>query len=148
MKYKPCVLMASFVLGACLLSGQGSEPFHFRSTSVGQAQPDKEIDRLAKAYRAAQTESERRAVCLEAIDKGVVARGRSVAIVDAIFGTDYAKQLPHAKELHPGIVYFYKTDPLSNRDDVLVPFIGWYFAFNYDSAGRLENYHLTNLHKK
>src|SRR5215470_9769597 len=53
--------------------------------SLTQAQPDKEIDRLAKAYRAAKTEFEQRTVCLDAIDTGVIADGRSVAVVD---GTD------------------------------------------------------------
>jgi len=43
-------------------------------------QPDKEIDRLAKAYHAARTEFERRAVCLEAIDTGVIAVGRPLAV--------------------------------------------------------------------
>jgi len=33
-------------------------------------------------------------VCLDAIDSGVIARGRPMAVVDAIFGTSYAKKLP------------------------------------------------------
>jgi hypothetical protein len=65
-------------------------------TTVRGTQPDKEIDRLARAYRAARTEFERRAVCLDALDAGVVARSRSVAVVDAVFGTTYARKLPPA----------------------------------------------------
>ena len=45
------------------------------------------IDRLARAYREARTDLDRRTVCLEAIDAGLVARGHSVAVVDAVFGT-------------------------------------------------------------
>src|ERR1700747_2837990 len=72
-------------------------------TTVRAAQ----VDRFAKAYRAARTEIERRAVCLEAIDAGVIAVGRSVAVVDAIFGTSYAKKRrPPRHELETGIVEF------------------------------------------
>jgi hypothetical protein len=115
-------------------------------TSVRAAQPDKEIDRLAKAYRAARTEFERRAVCLDAIDSGVIAQDRSVAVVDAIFGTTYASKLPRGSELEKGVVHFHPQPP-SPRNDVQVPYVGWYFAFKFDSAGRLQDYHLSNLHK-
>jgi hypothetical protein len=54
---------------------------------VSGAQPDKEIGRLANAYRGVRSEFERRAVCLDAIDAGVIAPGHSVAVVDALFGT-------------------------------------------------------------
>src|ERR1700740_3070851 len=71
-------------------------------TGVTGAQPDKQIDRLAAAYRTARTEFERRAVFHEAIDAGVVARGRSVVVVDAVFGTTYARKLPRGSELETG----------------------------------------------
>jgi hypothetical protein len=67
--------------------------------SIWGAEPDTHIDRLASAYLAARTDSARRAVCLEAIDAGVIARGRSVAVVDAVFGTTYAKKLPAGANL-------------------------------------------------
>lgn len=114
-------------------------------TSVRAAQPDKEIDRLAKAYRAARTEFERRAVCLDAIDTGVIARDRSVAVVDAIFGTTYARKLPRGRELETGVVDFHPLPPPS--DAFAAAHIGWYFAFKFDSTGRLQDYSLSNLHK-
>ena len=116
-------------------------------TSVRGAQPDKEIDRLASAYRAARTESERRAVCLDAIDAGVVARGRSVAVVDAVFGTTYARKLPAAGgELEWGAVEFHPLSPPPN-DAMSAARIGWYLAFEFDSTGSLQNYYLSNVHK-
>jgi len=115
--------------------------------SVSGAQPDKEIDRLAKAYRAARTEFERRAVCLDAIDTGVVARGRSVAVVDAIFGTTWARKLPPAGgELEWGVVEFHPLPPPPS-DAMSAAHIGWYFAFEFDSAGTVQNYRLSNVHK-
>jgi hypothetical protein len=115
-------------------------------TSVRGAQPDKEIDRLASAYRAARTEFERRAICLDAIDAGVVARGHSVAVVDAIFGTTYVKKLPRGSELETGVVDFHPLPPPPS-DAFAAAHIGWYFGFKFDSTGRLQNYYLSNLHK-
>jgi hypothetical protein len=115
-------------------------------TSVRGAQPDKEIDRLAKAYRAARTEFERRAVCLDAIDAGVIADRSSVAVVDAIFGTTYARKLPHGRELETGIVDFHPPS-LSGSDSRASAYIGWYLAFKFDTAGKLENYYVSNWHK-
>jgi hypothetical protein len=118
-------------------------------TSLTGAQPDKEIDRLAKAYRAARTEFERRTVCREAIDAGVIAEGRSVAVVDAIFGTAYAKKLPRVGTgLDAGVVRFHPLPPPpSSGPHIQAATTGWFFVFEFDSAGRLESYYLTNLHK-
>jgi hypothetical protein len=111
------------------------------------AEQGMEIDRLAKAYRAARTEFERRAVCLDAIDAGVVARGRSVAVVDAVFGTTYARHLPPVGgELEWGIVDFHLLPPPPS-DAMSAARIGWYLAFEFDSTGRLQNYYLSNMHK-
>jgi hypothetical protein len=115
-------------------------------TSVRGAQPDKEIDRLAKAYRTAQTEFGRRAVCLEAIDGGVIARGRSVTVVDAIFGTTYARKLPRGSELEAGFVDFHPLPPPPS-DAFQAAHVGWYFVFKFDSSGTLQDYYLSNLHK-
>jgi len=114
---------------------------------VSGAQPDKETGRLAKAYRAARSEFERRAVCFDAIDAGVIARGRSVAVVDAVFGTTYATKLPPAgRGLETGLVEFHPL-PSPPSEAVAAAHIGWYFAFEFDSAGKLQNYYLTNVHK-
>ena len=115
-------------------------------TSVKGAQPDRGVDRLAKAYRAARTEFERRAVCLDAIDAGVIADGSSVAVVDAIFGTTYARRLPRGRELGDGIVRFHPLPPPPS-DKIQAAEVGWYFVFKFDSTGRLQNYYLSNLHK-
>jgi hypothetical protein len=116
--------------------------------SVRAAQPDREIDRFAKAYRAAQTEFERRAVCIEAIDAGVIAVGSPVAVVDAIFGTSYVKKRrPRLHELETGTVDFHPLPP-PPRDDIQAGHVGWYFGFSFDSAGKLANYSLSNVPPK
>jgi hypothetical protein len=117
-------------------------------TSVSGTWPDKEVERLARAYRAARTEFERRGVCLDAIDAGVVARGRSVAVVDAVFGTTYARKLPpEGGGLEKGVVDFHPSPP-SRSDALQAAYIGWYLGFEFDSAGKLQNYYLSNVHQK
>jgi hypothetical protein len=93
--------------------------------SIRGAEPDTHIDRLARAYRAARTDSERRAVCLEAI---------------------YARKLPPSHELDWGVVHF-RPSPPSPSDKVAAAYVGWYLAFQLDSAGTLQNYYLSNVHK-
>lgn len=116
------------------------------SPGLGAAPADKEIDRLARAYRAARTELERRAVCLDAIDAGVIARGRSVTVVDAIFGTNYTRKLPRGSELETGVVDFHPLPPPPS-DKGQAARVGWYFVFKFDSGGTLQDYYLSNLHK-
>ena len=84
--------------------------------SARPEQQDLIIDRLARAYREARTDFDRRTVCLEAIDAGLVARGHSVAVVDAVFGTTYAKRLPPpGGELEWGTVDFHLLPPPATR---------------------------------
>ena len=104
------------------------------------------IDRLATAYREARTELDRRTVCLEAIDAGLVARGHSVAVVDAVFGTTYAKKLPPRGKIEWGVVEFHPLPPPPN-DAMAAARIGWYLAFEFDSSGGVQNYYLSDVHK-
>ena len=110
-------------------------------------QQDINVDRLARAYQQAQTDLDRRTVCLEAIDAGLVARGHSVAVVDAVFGTTYAKKLPRAGgELEWGVVEFHPMPPPPS-DAMAAVHIGWFLAFQFDSTGEVQNYYLSNVHK-
>jgi hypothetical protein len=111
------------------------------------AQADKDIERFATAYRAARTQIERRAVCLAAIDAGVVARDRSVVAIDAVFGTSYARKLPPAGgDLESGVVEFQPLPPPPSNA-FAAAHLGWYLAFQFDSAGKVQNYYITNVHK-
>ena len=115
--------------------------------SARPEQLDANINRLARAYREARTDLDRRTVCLEAIDTGLVARGRSVTVVDAVFGTAYAKKLPPAGgELEWGVVEFHPLPPPPS-DAMAAASIGWYLAFEFDSSGAVQNYYLSDVHK-
>jgi hypothetical protein len=114
-----------------------------------QTSKDEEVDRFAKAYRTAKTDLERRTLCLEAIDAGVIARGHNVAVVDRIFGTHYAKKLPSGVEFETGTVDFHPQPVPQETGDRYSAhdFVGWFLAFRFGSDGSLEDYYLTNLHK-
>jgi hypothetical protein len=108
---------------------------------------DININRLARAYREARTDLERRTVCLEAIDAGLVARGHSVAVIDAVFGTTYAKKLPPTgSKVEWGVVEFHPL-PSPPSDATSAAHMGWFLAFEFDSSGAVQNYYLSNLHK-
>lgn len=138
------MMKARFILGhvsmLCLVLGL------LHGQSVRPEQPDMKIDRLAKAYRAAQSELDRRAVCLDAVDSGVIARGRSVTVVDTIFGTTWAAKLPSGSELDWGVVEFHPMAP-PPTDAMAAAHIGWFLAFQFDSTGEVQNYYLSNVHK-
>ena len=139
------MMKARFRLGhvwlLCIVLG------HLRAESARPEQLDTNIDRLARAYREARTDIDRRTICLEALDGGLVARGRSVTVVDAVFGTAYAKKLPHTgRELEWGTVDFHPLPPPPS-DAMAAGHIGWYLALEFDSNGAVQNYYLSNVHK-
>jgi len=80
-------------------------------TSVRGAQPDKEIDRLAKAYRAERTNLSGELLCLDAIDAGV-SRRSFCAVGDAIFARLRQEVATCGAGLHAGFVDFH---PLRRR---------------------------------
>ena len=104
------------------------------------------VEELRRRYEAAGTEHERRAVCLQAIDQGAIYRGGPVSTLDAIFGTRFAADLPRAGETQSATVDFVPFVP-SPDPSIAAGHTGWYLAIQYDAAGRLGNYYLTNLHK-
>src|SRR5712691_7865495 len=58
---------------------------------------DSSLAELKRLYEAAQSQYERRAVSLRAIDEGAIKPGQSISSVDAIFGTHVASRLPLVK---------------------------------------------------
>ena len=105
--------------------------------------------RARAEYADAKTERERMLFCIDAIDRGLIKRGTSVSEIDRIFGTDWAERLPTREESATwGVVNFGDQEPELVYDvPVQIPYVGWYFAFQYNSGGEIEEYNLSNLHK-
>jgi hypothetical protein len=104
------------------------------------------VEQLKRRYDIAKTEFERRDVCLQAIDQGVIYRGGPVSAVDAIFGTHFASKLPEAGESNYGSVDFIPF-VASPDNSTAAGHFGWYLFVEYSTSGKIVNYYLTNLHK-
>ena len=107
------------------------------------------IPELRKQYEAAQSEAERRAVCIQAIDEIAVATYQPVSTIDAIFGTHLASQLPTKKEaIRTGIVELAPSTQTAAPDkDKARSSYGWFLAVEYEHDGNITNYYLTNVRK-
>ena len=101
---------------------------------------------LRNQYAKAGSEFERRAVCLRAIDEGVLRTYQPVATIDELFGTGAAAHLPTKKEYSAsGMVKFAIPDSNGLRESTGVRKAkGWYLRFTYFDDGTIEDYYLSN----
>ena len=106
---------------------------------------------LRRIYEAANFDNDRRAVCLMAMDEGLIRHGGPVSAADEIFGTQFAEKLPTAQEPYRWeTVYFAAQIELPPRPDGVVEgvdFVGWSLALQYDRQGKILTHQLSNVHK-
>lgn len=149
------VLVAAVILLLCSCTNGDKErdllPGVTNSNSNSEASRKTSVTELQRLYRAAGSEQERRAVCLRAIDEGAVYRGGSVANLDQIFGTHFASELPAEGQIKSAKRILFATQPSpSPRPDgraEAVPYVGSYLGVEYDHEGKVQYYHVSNLHK-
>lgn len=107
---------------------------------------------LKQLYQAAKSENERRAVCLRAIDEGLIHSGGPVSLIDEIFGSRFAEKLPKGQEpSRSDAVYFTPQASSTPKPDARVTqasdYVGWYLGLQYDQQGNVLKYYLSNVHK-
>jgi hypothetical protein len=107
---------------------------------------------LKQLYQAAKSESERRAVCLRAIDEGLIHSGVHISLIDEVFDTHFAEKLPTGQVPSQGAaVNFAPQAPSTPKSDGGVmqasDYVGWYLALQYDQQGNVLKYYLSNVHK-
>jgi NAD(P)H-hydrate repair Nnr-like enzyme with NAD(P)H-hydrate epimerase domain len=103
------------------------------------------IAELRRQYETAQSEVERRAVCIQAIDEDAVSTYMPVTAVDALFGTHLASQMPTRKEaIRTGIVEFAPSTQTAVPDKARTSH-GWFLAVEYEHDGNIRDYYLTNV---
>lgn len=147
------ILLTSFVfLCCCTPSQKQAEQKGYTSDAKGQNEGEKVSGtELRKLYEAANSEHEHRAVCLRAIDEGLIRHGGPVSIIDEIFGTHFASELPNGNEVISNDLILFASQPSppprSDGRAAGMDYVGWYMAFDYDQKGDIQNYYLTNLHK-
>jgi hypothetical protein len=102
---------------------------------------------LKRRYDAAGSQFEKRAVCLEAIDQGIIRVSGAVSSVDAIFGRRFASMLPTREQAKTGGVVNFVPFVPADRPGRAGTAKGWDFMIDYDSDGHILDYFLGNTHK-
>jgi hypothetical protein len=147
------LVLAGFVLLCCCTPSQ--KQAEQKGYTSGAKSPN-ERERVSgaefrKLYEAANSEHERRAVCLRAIDDGLIRQGGSLSVIDEIFSTQFVSKLPNGNEaISKEVILFapqFVPPPRPDGRAAGVDYVGWYLAFDYDQNGVIQNYYLTNLHK-
>lgn len=147
------VILGLFLLfSACGAKEMGKETSASPVPSALPTQEEKKSpSELATLYRNAKTETERRSICLQAIDEKAIFVTGPVSTVDEIFGTKFASNVPDKQDrTKPGIVYFAEQPPVYRTSEGLIEqrgHVGWYLVVEYDSNAEIRNYYLSNLHK-
>lgn len=109
--------------------------------------PAEDVTRFALQYQAASTEVQRRAVCIDAIDKGLIHQGMSIEVIDQIFGTNLQSKKPkRLGEYEWGVIPFRELQA-TPPPGVSAGRTGWFLAVSFDKGGQVEQYYLTNVHK-
>lgn len=139
------------LLGGCRSVEENAHKTPSASLSKEKLKLDPSVAELKRLYEATQSQHERRTIGLRAIDEGVIKQGRPVAVVDAIFGSHFASELPvgqgasetayirFGRQIGPPPGY---TGPL-----VAIGYLGWSMEIKYDEKGNIQSYHLNNLWK-
>jgi hypothetical protein len=146
------VLLAGALFLCCCAPSQKQEQKAFSGSNKPEGTEKVSTAELRRLYEAAKSQYERRAVCLRAIDEGLIRRGAPVSAIDEIFGTRFASDLPTEEEaIRKSWILFaeqFSPPPAPNGQvTIAIGYVGWYMAFAYDRGGAIQNYFLTNLHK-
>jgi hypothetical protein len=122
---------------------------HKKKTNNEQVADDlnKKYLEYSQLYKAAQSEVQRRATCLEILDRKLVIRGNNISIIDNIFGESFSANLPDKNELTTIGKVFFSPQPQNDDPTVSTPNIGWYLAVEYDWKGQLNDFYLSNTYK-
>jgi hypothetical protein len=103
-----------------------------------------------EVYRAAKTETARRAIGFRAIDEGIISRGGAIGSVDELFGSSFRQQLVNkSHETRRGVIHFLpeaNSSGSENRAEARA-FGGWHLVVDFDDRGKILKYYFTNLDK-
>lgn len=143
------LFVAFFVFCSCV----GGRRQEAERASASHSNQETELDSLTgglrRLYEQARSESDRRAICLRAIDEGAVRQGGSITSIDAIFGTQFAADIPTEIQGHRKARILFADQPSHAPPDSgrAFGFVGWYMSLEYDFKGTIQGYHLSNIHK-
>src|SRR5438067_9910043 len=95
----PIVLLSCLLFLCCAdAQKQGGQKTAALKSNMLEENQKVSIAELKRLYEDAKSQYERRVVCLRAIDEGVIYRDAPVSIIDEVFGTRFATDLPSREE--------------------------------------------------
>ncbi len=103
------------------------------------------LHQFAAKYKAAKNERAKLAVCIQAVDAGLIARDAPVRNLDIIFGTNFLREIP--KDGFSGDAVYFKKHAPHTDDAVAADTSGWFLAFSFDSKGKITKYYISNVNK-
>lgn len=104
---------------------------------------------LSNRYHAAKTQQDRLLICIEAMNEGLIAKGKNVDVLREIFSEDVIPPrsfgTPKAGERELATVFFNKDEIIKNsKPNSAAALSGWYFCCWYDEAKQITKYYITN----
>jgi hypothetical protein len=105
-----------------------------------------ELDRFVDAYKHANGEIEKRTVCLNFIDAGLLYDGAPIADVRKVFQPDFEEMGMDLKSNRQAVVHFVPPKVTSSPLEPGV-WTGWYLALTYWPDGTIMHYSLSNEDK-
>ena len=106
-----------------------------------------EQERVKTEYRAAVSEKAKMAVCIEAIDAGLIKHGTPIQTIDWMFGSTLAKNIPVERDrTQKGAINFARQRE-ARSEAVANPYVGWFLGVEFNSEGRVIRYCLSNSPK-
>ena len=107
---------------------------------------DSKIDHFAKTYQEAKSADQRRTLCIEAMDNGLLKKGDSIKVIDRMFHTNYANYFIGKDEDGGWAVIYFAPQHQDGYNQILA--VGWYLAVKYDRDRVIQDYHLSNQNEK
>jgi hypothetical protein len=103
---------------------------------------------ISNRYHAAKTQQDRLLICIEAINEGVIAKGKNVDVLREIFDGDGVPPsfgIPKAGERELVTVFFNKNEiRRDSKANSAAALSGWYFCCWYDESKKITKYYITN----
>jgi hypothetical protein len=106
------------------------------------------LNSLAIKYKQCKVEAEKRALCVEALDEGVIGTGTPIADIKRVFQKDFEEcGLDANGKDNAAIVHF--VPPLRSTNSLVSDlWRGWYLALTYNKDGIVMTYYITNMGKE
>ena len=103
------------------------------------------VDHFAAKYKQARTEVQKRTICVELMDAGVLYDGAPIDNVKKIFQQDFEDMGMDSQSNSVAIVHFVPPEPPSYPMASAI-WKGWYLSIGYRSDGTVQRYCLSNEH--